>query len=211
MFKKLFAAPLFIIKKVNSKFPRKPDFIKLGIMKNRLVSSGVIILVILGAILLADNGRNYLPVKPGAQAANNDARIRVTPDTELVQKITYAQCGDQEEYRVKTPENLIGLNLLQFQKVYAGWTIDQFDIKQVEMSLQVDSLCREHANNMYIGIKDGYVSVFYGSPGNKPIVKEVTAIPAGKLMPQDIEELQRGMVVHSKEDLLRTLEGMQAR
>jgi len=30
-------------------------------------------------------------------------------------------------------------------------------------------------------------------------------------MAQDVEELRRGMVVQSKEELLRTLEGMQSR
>jgi hypothetical protein len=64
---------------------------------------------------------------------------------------------------------------------------------------------------MFIGIKDGYVAVFYGKPGPKAIVKEVTTIAVNKIMPQDVEELRRGMVVQSREELLRTLEGMQSR
>jgi len=77
--------------------------------------------------------------------------------------------------------------------------------------LKVDSYCREHANNMFIGIKDGYVAVFYGKPGPKAILKEVTKISVNNIMPQDVEELRRGLVVQSREEMLRTLEGMEAR
>jgi len=95
--------------------------------------------------------------------------------------------------------------------VYNGWTIDKFDTQAVEMSLKVDSYCREHANNMFIGMKDGFVAVYYGKPGPKAIMKEVTAIPVNKLSGEDEEELRRGLIVQSREDLLRTLEGMQSR
>ena len=79
------------------------------------------------------------------------------------------------------------------------------------MSLKVDSLCREHANNMFIGVKDGFVAVYSGKPGPKAIVKEVTRITASGLSGPDVEELRRGLVVQSREELLRTLEGMQSR
>jgi hypothetical protein len=140
-----------------------------------------------------------------------DSRIKITAATDLVQKIIYLRCNDEEVFRTKPADSLIGLNIYQVQKVYNGWTIDKFDTQTVEMSLKVDSYCREHANNMFIGMKDGFVAVYYGKPGPKAIVKEVTGIPVGRLSGEDAEELRRGLIVQSREDLLRTLEGMQSR
>jgi hypothetical protein len=146
-----------------------------------------------------------------SEVVNQDSKIKITANTEIVQKIIYLKCNEEEVLRTKPADNLVGLNYYQVQKIYQGWTIDKFDSLGVEMTLKVDSYCREHANNMFIGIKDGYVAVFYGKPGPKAIVKEVTTIAVNKIMPQDVEELKRGMVVQSREELLRTLEGMQSR
>lgn len=151
----------------------------------------------------------FLPQE--TEVAKQDSNIKINSNTDLVQKIIYLKCNDDEVIRSKPADNLIGLNYYQVQKVYQGWTIDKFDSSEVAMTLKVDSYCREHANNMFIGIKDGYVAVFYGKPGPKALIKEVTKIPVSKLHPQDVEELKRGMVVQSREELLRTLEGMESR
>ncbi|MDR3592927.1 MAG: BofC C-terminal domain-containing protein [Negativicutes bacterium] len=151
------------------------------------------------------------PKLPLETEVARDSRIKITASTDLVQKILYLRCNDEEVFRTKPAENLIGLNIYQLQKVYNGWTIEQFDTQTVEMSLKVDSYCREHANNMFIGMKDEFVAVYYGRPGPKAIVKEVTAIPVSRLSGEDAEELRRGLVVKNREDLLRTLEGMQSR
>jgi len=148
---------------------------------------------------------------PGLEVAKQDLSIKITPNTDLVQKIIYLKCEDEEVFRTKPADNLVGLNQAQIQKIYSGWTIEKFDTVEVSMTLKVDSLCREHANNMFIGIKDGYVTIFYGKPGPKAIVKEQTKISVNRLMPQDLAELKRGLVVQSREELLRTLEGLQSR
>ena len=149
--------------------------------------------------------------QPNSEFVKQDGKIKISPDAVLVQRITYTKCKDIEVFRTKPPDNLIGLNFNQVQKIYSGWNIEKFDTKEIEMVLNVDSLCREHSNNMFIGIKDGYVTVFYGVPGPKAIIKEVTKISVNGLMPQDVQELRQGLIIQSKEELLRTLEGMQAR
>jgi hypothetical protein len=161
-----------------------------------------------GFTALRDNSSN---TPKEAEVAKQDARIKIGPTTDLIQRLIYLKCNDEEVFRTKPAENLIGLNINQVQKVYAGWTIEKFDVKEVAMSLKVDSYCREHANNMFIGIKDDHVAVFYGRPGPKAIVKEVTNITVSHLSSEDVTELKHGMVIQSREELLRTLEGLQAR
>ncbi|MCX7780425.1 MAG: BofC C-terminal domain-containing protein [Negativicutes bacterium] len=153
----------------------------------------------------------YVKQSAEAEVAKQELKIKILATTDLLQRIIYLKCGDEEVFRTKPAANLVGLNYQQVQKIYAGWAIDKFDTNEVEMTLKVDSYCREHANNMFLGIKDGYIAIYYGKPGPKAIVKEVTNIPVNKLMPQDVEELRRGLEVQSREELLRTLEGMQSR
>lgn len=146
-----------------------------------------------------------------AQLVKQDAKIKVSQTTDVVQHIIYTKCNDEEIIHNKPAENLVGLNYQQVQKIYTGWNIDKFDTDEVVLTLKTDSLCKEHMNNMFIGVKDGYVAVYYGKPGAKAILKEVTALSIAKITPQDMLELEQGVVVESREQLLRTLEGMQAR
>lgn len=159
---------------------------------------------------LSSSGENSI-LPQESEVVKQDGKIKITSNTDIVQKILYLKCNEEEILKTKPTENIIGLNIYQMQKMYQGWEFEKFDNNEAVMTLKVDNYCREHANNIFIGIKDGHVAVFYGKPGYKPIVKEITAIQVNKLMPQDVEELQKGMAVQSKEELLRTLEGMQSR
>lgn len=145
------------------------------------------------------------------EVAKQEGKIKITSQTDLVEKIVYLKCNDEEIVRTKPTEKIVGLTIYQLQRVYQGWGIDKFDKDEVTMTLKIDAYCREHTNNMFIGIQDDKVAVFYGKPGPKAIIKEITTISVGSLRNQDIEELQRGMIVQSTEELLRTLEGMQSR
>jgi hypothetical protein len=140
-----------------------------------------------------------------------DSKIRISADTTLVEKIIYLKCHDEEVFRAKPTENQVGMNIRQVQQAYSGWTIDKFDQGEVVMSLKVDSYCREHANNTFIGEKDGFVAVYRGRPGPKAILEEVTRITLGSLNATALSEIHRGMVVKSREELLRTLEGLESR
>ena len=145
------------------------------------------------------------------EVIKQDISIKISPQTDILQRIVYTKCNDEESFRTKPADNLINFNYQQFQNVYSGWNIQKFDTLAVEMTLKVDSLCREHANNQFIGVKDGYVAVFYGKPSNKPLLKEVTKIPVAKLLAEDEAELKRGMIVQSREELLLFIEGLESR
>lgn len=182
--------------------------------KLALLTTGMILLVGIAAYYITYHsflGEDTSLSPQEKEVVKQEGKIKLNPNTDLVQKIIYLKCNEEEILRTKPTEKLVGLTIYQLQKVYQGWTFDKFDNDEVDMTLRVDSYCLEHANNMFIGIQDGSVAVFYGKPGPKAIIKEKTNIPINKFMPQDIEELQRGIIVQSQEELLRTLEGMQSR
>lgn len=183
-------------------------------IKYILRAAGVLLIIGMSAYYityLSFSDENQSLSSQETEVVKQEGKIKITATTDLVQKIVYLKCSDEEILRTKPAENLVGLTIYQLQKVYSGWNFEKIDSNEVYMTLQVDSYCREHANNMFIGIQDDSVAVFYGKPGPKAILKEITKIQLNKLMPEDVEELKRGMIVQSKEELLRTLEGMQSR
>ena len=154
-------------------------------------------------------GENKSLLPQETEVVKQEGKIKITADTKLVQKISYMKCNDEEVIQIKPTEKLVGLTIYQLQNVYQGWVFDKVDRDEVQMTLKIDGYCPEHTNNMFIGIQDGHVAVFYGKPESKLFVKEVTKIQVNTLMAQDVEELQKGLVVSSTEELLSTLEGMQ--
>jgi hypothetical protein len=140
-----------------------------------------------------------------------DNKIKVKANTLIVQTFFYSKCNDQETIQVKPDKNLIGMNYKEFQSKYSKWNIETFNEEKITMSLQVNDYCREHKANMFLGIKDGYVAIFYGKPGPKAILKEVTQTPINKLQPQAVEEIKQGLLFSSKAEMLYILEGMQSK
>lgn len=177
--------------------------------KNQFLLGFFIFVIVFCIFYYRFNDKANLLVPNKNEAANYENKI--SSETEFIQRIHYTRCGEEEVIRTKPADNIIGLSLNELGTTYKGWNIVTFSEKEVEMTIDIDNFCQEHANNEYIGIKDGVVTVFYGKPGSKPIVKESTEIHSNKLMSQDIEILQRGLLVHTKEELMQTLEGLQSR
>ncbi len=175
-----------------------------------IIAISITVIAVMTALFIP-LGKDYRGSDKDAQAARQDGKIKVTAETNMVQTIHYLKDGEDEVFRTKPADNLIGLNYDQIVKMYPDWTIEKFDTDAVEMSLSVDSYSREHANNTFIGMQDGYVAIFYGKPGPKALLKEKTQIAVSSLTPQDLEELKQGIVVQSREELMRTLEGLGSR
>jgi hypothetical protein len=53
------------------------------------------------------------------------------------------------------------------------------------------------------------VAIFHGRPGPTALLKEETNIPLESINPQDLQELEQGIVVKDRSELLQTLEGLQ--
>lgn len=72
----------------------------------------------------------------------------------------------------------------------------------------VAELCRECQTYMFVGVKDGYVAVYYGLPRPDAELRYVTDILVSRLPPYLQEDLSAGIIIRSEEQLLRFLEGI---
>jgi hypothetical protein len=177
---------------------------------------GLFVVVVLSYALFSSSFPGWPKSTPGddkvpqnTEVAKHDTKVKVTPNTEIVQKIEYTKCGEEEIVRTKVADNQVGFSLQQLQQVYQGWTIETFDTQEIILSLAVDTYCKMHNDHTFLGISKGYVAVFYGTPGPKALLKQETHIPIDSLHPQDRSELEKGMVVKDRSELLQTLEGLQ--
>ncbi|MBP2643074.1 MAG: hypothetical protein H6Q67_961 [Firmicutes bacterium] len=182
-----------------------------SVNKRTLLLSGMLLMAVVAIYFIGTwvVSRNAVPSIPYIETTSQDGKIKIQEDCTLVQKIIYDKCGDEEEFSSKATSSLVGLTLTQVKNIYSGWAIEKFDSHEVIMTLTIDSFCRDHVNNMFLGVHDGKITIFYGHPGPKAIVKEVTDIPVSRLQEKDAEDVRRGLVVGSREELLRALEGLQ--
>lgn len=144
-----------------------------------------------------------------AEVTQTDLKIRVMPQTKITQKIKYLKCGEEEVTKVTAGANLLGLNFQEVQQLYGGWTIETFEAKEIVLSLVVDGYCKTHSEHMFLGTHNDHVAIFLGEPGTKALLKEETNILLESVQPQDRVELEKGIVVKDRSELLQTLEGLQ--
>lgn len=157
----------------------------------------------------------YLRPQPEVQrpraAAQPQVDARIGTEARIIRTVFYDKCRESKSVTAQPKKTEIGLTYREFQQQYPAWNIEQFSPAQVVMSYREDAYCEAHRQNLFVGIYGERVAVFYGKPGEKPILKEVTDISLAALHPQAAEEIRRGIAVHSKEELLRVLEALHSK
>lgn len=137
----------------------------------------------------------------------------VGPDTAVVIRDYYPLCGEENRQVQRPSPEMIGMSRGLLATLERGGEILGFSSEQVEI-LRVhgfdegDRFCREQARFRTLGIKDGVVTVFYGTRSGGP-VKHATSIEVRQLTAADRQRLETGIVVKGDEEVLNQLEGME--
>lgn len=142
---------------------------------------------------------------------NIDQALKTTAETKITQSIYYEKCGDTEKREFTVKDIEVGLGYNELAAAYPGWNIELFNNEQAKMSFLDKGWCPEHLNHKFVGIQGDYVAIFYGTPTNKPKLKELTQIKVKSLQLPALEEVKRGIAFESNEEMLRILEGMHAK
>lgn len=136
-------------------------------------------------------------------------QVTTIPSTTMIQKTVYTRCGDEEESTFLIADSQVGITQEQFQTQYPNSTINKFHDHEVTLTTKIDSFCNVHASTLFVGIKEGNVTVYYGNPSAKPVVKEVTNIKIADLSAADMSELRKGIIIRFPDELAATLERLQ--
>lgn len=175
----------------------------------KIVGGAICCAVVIGVYLYAMSG--MLNQAELSQLPIGQMTERVQADTIFEQTIHYTDCGEDETIREKASSEVVGMTRDEVAGLYHEWQIDSFTPKLVVLQLSVNGVCKEHRKTRFVGIRDGKVAIYYGTPTDKPIVKEITAIEVTTLPLQVQQELEQGIVYQTEEERLRIMEGLQAR
>lgn len=143
------------------------------------------------------NLNEYLAIKTSA------LEDKINPNTKIIEKIYYEDCGHIKENVKKPDEKFINMNKKQFQAEYMNWEIQKFTNNEVVVYKEVYDFCDEHFN---IGNLDGKVVVYKLNKNGKEVEREITEIETRYLTDQDIAKLQNGIEVSSIKELNKVLE-----
>lgn len=178
---------------------------------------------ILGLIVLFF-GSAYFTTKLGADASNNVAadnivkeneennkveeqvpvistasdEIKVTPNTLLILKKKYTDCGHTIINSAEIPEEMVNMTESELKDGYSGWNVEKFTKEEVILSREVNSFCGEH----YLVIaEEGQVIVYSLDESGGRSIKEVTDIAFEFLPETDKIILGNGIYVYGTEEL----------
>jgi hypothetical protein len=103
---------------------------------------------------------------------------------------------------------MIGLSKDALAKEIEPWIITEFSEDQIVLLQKRQGMSLSCLKTMHIGEKDGWVTVFYGTPDNRCRPKSATRIKASDLPPGELDDLKTGIPVSGEEELLRVLEAL---
>lgn len=129
----------------------------------------------------------------------------ISEKTRIIIITYFKKCGHTEANEIPA-DKYIGQKYEDFVKgLEKGIKIEKFSDDEVILKREVDSYCDNH---YYVGIKDGFVSLFKGVPGGPSILVEKTDISTEVLKEEDKNILEKGIIIKDKEEFLKIKEGL---
>ncbi len=156
----------------------------------------------------APDGTPLAPDLMSTEAGQLAAPVRIGRSTEIVHKVLYG-CGHEDTTTTSAPPEMVGLTREELAREVPDWAITEFSESRVVMRQRRATMSPVCEGTMCVGEKDGWVTVFYGTPERRCRPKSSPrAIAVRDLPPSEQEDLRKGIAVSSEQELLRTLEGL---
>ena len=92
-----------------------------------------------------ENKRNNINIIDESETIEvNSSDEKTTPNTIIILKKKYTDCGHEVSSRATIPEEMVNLTKEETQEKYPNWKIEGFSKEQIILSKEVDSFCGEH-------------------------------------------------------------------
>ncbi len=132
----------------------------------------------------------------------------ITSSTPLILKLYEQNKNEKSSYILKMPSSFTGLTLKQLENILDNnWNINEYKAdKKLVLATNISDFYK-FSNEKFLGIKDGYIAV-YERKNDQEILLYKTEIAINKLPEKEKEDLEKGIEVKDKEELLTLLEGL---
>lgn len=132
---------------------------------------------------------------------------KTTPNTTMILKKRYTDCGHEVSRRATIPEEMVNLTKYEIAEKYPNWILEGFSKEEIILTKEVDSFCGEH----YLLIEEnGEVNVYSVDEAGEKSFKKKVDITLDYLPETDRITLKNGLMVYGTENLNRVLEDYEA-
>ena len=145
--------------------------------------------------------KEELPSEPATVVDTQEETI--TPSTKMVYQYYYPSDDVTETAEEVPPYFLVGLTRSDMETIYQEWELLSFSPKEVVLRRTVEGNSHER---YIVGVKNGYVAVFYEEEQNGVSLKEQTNIPVSSLDEEEQKRLAEGILVVGKDRLAQVLQ-----
>ena len=145
--------------------------------------------------------KEELPTEPATVVDTQEETI--TPSTKMVYQYYYPSDDVTETAEEVPPYFLVGLTRSDMETIYQEWELLSFSPKEVVLRRTVEGNSHER---YIVGVKNGYVAVFYEEEQNGVSLKEQTNIPVSSLDEEEQKRLAEGILVVGKDRLAQVLQ-----
>ena len=137
----------------------------------------------------------------------NAEEEKTTPNTKLVLKKYYADCGHQITSSAEIPNEMVNLTRAELELKYPTWNLEEFTKDEIVLSRETDSFCGEH---YLIAYENGKVVIYSLDEENNKTLIEDTEIAYNCLPETDKIILNNGIYVYGKDELNKIKEDFES-
>lgn len=133
--------------------------------------------------------------------------VKTTPNTNLIIKKYYTDCGHTIADSAEMPGEMVNLNKEELASHYEGWDVEQFTKEEVIISKNMESFCGEH----YLLIaEEGNVVLYSLDEADNRTQIEITEIVYEYLPETDKIILTNGIFIYGNEELNKIKEDFES-
>jgi len=132
----------------------------------------------------------------------------INENTLLIFETNYTACNDKRVEERKANEDEIGLNRQELESNFPEWDVYEFSSSKVILTKELDDYCPNH---FILKDKDGMIVIYMPSKGeNESRSIQNTQIPINKLPPDFQDEIRKGLVIDSLQEIEYFLESLES-
>ena len=107
------------------------------------------------------------------------------------------------EKKMQIDNNLVNKNKEEIEKIYKDWKIEKFTKDEVVLFKEENDICNEH---YLLKNENEYVKVYKIGEHNEEVLIEDTNIAVKYLEKEDVDALNKGVAIYTREELNKSLE-----
>ena len=199
----------FELYEVESNFNKRVKYVVIGFLAFVTVCAGVIFgFSGLGSDESLSNSvagapMNYSSDISGIVVSETPPQNKVTAETRMIYEYFFPELNFTDFVEAPPPPSLIGLTESGLIALMTDWEIIKFSPREV---VARKTVFPESSMTYILTTKDGFLAVYYEDAIHGGILKEITSIPVAGLSEDEIDRLERGILIHGIENLMRAMQ-----